>query len=780
MRRIPLVRALFAALVTFVAAAPAAAVQSDLTIFIDFDNDPATGCNDFASGFMGYDQRVVTTVDTTTGPNAAMVTQIEGFDCSNTQVFFDGTDHPVGIGNGDLPGFNVVETYWPIPASLPPPPLHPCQNEQQRRCIRIGAFAQNANGGSDTLFTTDGTPTGSPIQFFILGSVAEIPTLGQWGLLVLLLLLAGAATLKLRRQPRRALLTVALVLCAGGAAFAVLGDLDGNTLDEWPIGFRVAHDPTATNDGDDIASLYARSDVPATRVYFRIDASLVFNSNPTITSSATPTAPENQTLAVDVQSTDPDGDTEGAGLTYSITGGADQALFSINPNTGVLTFNSAPNFEAPADAGGNNVYDVQVTVTDSTTATGVQNIQVTVTSVNEAPSITSSATPSVAENQTSVIDVQSTDPDGETEGAGLTYSITGGADAALFSIVPATGVLTFNSAPDFEAPADAGANNVYDVQVTVTDAGTLTGVQNLQVTVTNAAEGPTITSSSTPSAPENQTAVIDVQSTDPEGDTEGAGLTYSITGGADAALFSIVPATGVLTFNAPPNFEAPSDAGANNVYDVQVTVTDSSTQTDVQNLQVTVTNVNEAPTITSSATPSVVENQTTVVDAQSTDPDGETEGAGLTYSITGGADAALFSIVPTTGVLTFNSAPDFEAPADSGANNVYDVQVTVTDAGTLTDVQNIQVTVTDITEPPTITSSSTRERAGEPDRGHRRAVDRSGRRHRRRRADLLDHRRCRCGAVLDRRRRRASSPSTARRTSRLRPTPAPTTSTTCR
>ena len=425
------------------------------------------------------------------------------------------------------------------------------------------------------------------------------------------------------------------------------------------------------------------------------------NEPPTITSSATPSAAENQTSVIDVQSTDPEGDTEGSGLTYSLTGGADQSFFSIVPATGVLTFNSPPNFEAPADAGANNVYDVQVTVTDSGTLTGVQNLQVTVTNVNEAPTITSSATPSAAENQTSVIDVQSTDPDGDTEGSGLSYSITGGADAALFSIVPATGVLTFNSAPDFENPQDSGANNVYDVQVTVTDSGTLTDVQNLQVTVTNANEPPTITSSATPSVAENQTAVIDVQSTDPDGDTEGSGLTYSITGGADAAQFSIVPATGVLTFNSAPNFEAPADAGANNVYDVQVTVTDSGTLTDVQNLQVTVTNVNEAPTITSSATPSAPENQTAVIDVQSTDPEGDTEGSGLTYSITGGADAALFSIVPSTGVLTFNSAPNFEAPADAGANNVYDFQVTVTDSGSQTGVQNLQVTVTNVNEAPT-------------------------------------------------------------------------------
>ncbi len=424
---------------------------------------------------------------------------------------------------------------------------------------------------------------------------------------------------------------------------------------------------------------------------------------PSITSAAAVSVPENQTAVIDVQSTDPDGDTEGAGLTYSLTGGADQLLFSIVPGTGVLTFNSPPNFEAPGDVGANNVYEVQVTVTDSDTLTGMQNLQVTVTDTNEAPSITSAAAVSVPENQTAVIDVQSIDPDGDTEGAGLTYSL-GGVDQALFSIVPATGVLTFNSPPNFEAPGDVGANNVYDVQITVTDSDTLTGVQNLQVTVTDANEPPSITSAAAVSVPENQTAVIDVQSTDPDGDTEGAGLTYSL-GGVDQALFSIVPATGVLTFNSPPNFEAPGDAGANNVYDVQITVTDSDTLTGVQNLQVTVTDANEAPSITSAAAVSVPENQTAVIDVQSIDPDGDTEGAGLTYSL-GGVDQALFSIVPATGVLTFNSPPNFEAPGDAGANNVYDVQVTVTDSDTLTGVQNLQVTVTDANEAPSITSAA--------------------------------------------------------------------------
>ena len=68
---------------------------------------------------------------------------------------------------------------------------------------------------------------------------------------------------------------------------------------------------------------------------------------------------------------------------------------------------------------------------------------------------------SVAENTTAVTTVTATDTDA---GATLTYSIIGGADAAKFTINATTGVLAFVSAPNFEAPTDAGANNVYDVR----------------------------------------------------------------------------------------------------------------------------------------------------------------------------------------------------------------------------------------------------------------------------------------------------------------------------
>ncbi|MDB5515210.1 MAG: hypothetical protein JWQ17_1968, partial [Tardiphaga sp.] len=419
------------------------------------------------------------------------------------------------------------------------------------------------------------------------------------------------------------------------------------------------------------------------------------NDAPVITSNgggdaASMSVAENQTAVTQVASADPDGPTP----VYAITGGADAALFAIDSATGELKFIAAPDFETPADADGDNVYDVQVKVSDGD-KTDIQDIAVTVTDVNEAPSMTSSAAVSVVENSTSVMTVTSTDPDA---GAAKTYTIVGGADAALFSLDAATGELKFIAPPNFETPADAGGKNVYDVKVQVSD-GTLTATQDIAVTVTDVNEAPVITSAPTVGVTENQTAVLTVASSDPDAN---ATRIFTITGGADAALFTIDSATGELKFIAPPNFEAPADAGGNNVYDVKVQVSDGAL-TAVQDIAVTVSNVNEAPSITSAATVSVTENQTAVLTVASTDPDAN---ATRIFTIVGGADAALFSLDAATGELKFIDPPNFETPADAGGNNVYDVKVQVSD-GALTAVQDIAVTVGNVNEAPVITSAAT-------------------------------------------------------------------------
>ncbi len=89
---------------------------------------------------------------------------------------------------------------------------------------------------------------------------------------------------------------------------------------------------------------------------------------------------------------------------------------------------------------------------------------------------------SIAENTTAVTTVTATDADLPAQT--LTFSISGGADAAKFAINSSTGVLTFLVAPDYENPTDAGANNVYDVTVQVSDGAGGTDSQAIAVTVT--------------------------------------------------------------------------------------------------------------------------------------------------------------------------------------------------------------------------------------------------------------------------------------------------------
>jgi VCBS repeat-containing protein len=310
-----------------------------------------------------------------------------------------------------------------------------------------------------------------------------------------------------------------------------------------------------------------------------------------------------------------------------------------------------------------------------------------VTNVNEAPSITSGSSASVAENTTSVMTVTGTDPDAGTT---LTYSITGGADASKFTIDSSTGALSFAAAPDYENPTDSNADNVYDVTVQVSD-GSLTASQAVAVTVTNVNEAPSITSGSSASVAENTTAVMTVTGTDPDAGTT---LTYSIAGGADASKFTIDSSTGALSFAAAPNYENPTDSNADNVYNVTVQVSDGSL-TASQAVAVTVTNVNEAPTITSPGTVSATENGTVVMKITAVDPDA---GTSLIYSIVGGADAAQFTIDSSTGVLSFITPPSFANPTDVGANNVYDVVVQASD-GTLADAKSISVSVESVGTP---------------------------------------------------------------------------------
>ncbi|WP_038630897.1 VCBS domain-containing protein [Pseudomonas chlororaphis] len=271
------------------------------------------------------------------------------------------------------------------------------------------------------------------------------------------------------------------------------------------------------------------------------------------------------------------------------------------------------------------------------------------------------------------------------------------------------------------------AHNEFAAGTTYTDTfavssadGTLTSVT---VHIAGSNDLPTITSNgggttASINLEENTAAVTTVAATD--ADLPAQILSYSIVGGADAAKFSIVTSTGALSFISAPNFEAPTDSGTNNVYDVIVRASDG-TLFDDQAIVVTVTGVNDnSPVITSNgggatASVNVAENTTAVTTVVASDADLPAQT--LSYSIlnTAGTDFSKFSI-SSSGVLTFNSAPDYENAQDIGGtdgDNAYVVDVQVADGNGGTDTQTLTVNVQNVVEtpvdsvPPTVTVTGT-------------------------------------------------------------------------
>jgi Ca2+-binding RTX toxin-like protein len=100
---------------------------------------------------------------------------------------------------------------------------------------------------------------------------------------------------------------------------------------------------------------------------------------------------------------------------------------------------------------------------------------------------------------------------------------------------------------------------------------------------------PVFSSSATVEVAENTLNVLTLTANDPDNDT----LSLSLTGGDDQNLFSL-DAAGNLSFNETPDFENPQDSNSDNTYQVQVQADDGNGEITTENLQIIVTNVNEA------------------------------------------------------------------------------------------------------------------------------------------------------------------------------------------
>ena len=420
------------------------------------------------------------------------------------------------------------------------------------------------------------------------------------------------------------------------------------------------------------------------------------NEPPVVTGTSTFTIAENQDLVgASYTATDPE-DPGGQITRWSVTG-TDSGDFEINEE-GQLSFRNAPDHEKPADSNKDNEYRVTVRASDGRYY-GTLDVTVTVSEVNEAPEIRSDSKTEISyqENRTSTLyTYRATDPEGDP----FRWSLSG-ADGGLFTISE-TGVLTFNSSPDYENEGDVDRDNDYEVTVQARDEESNTATLDVTVTVTDQNEPPGVTGQQSLTFGENQPTdrvLATYSATDPENPS--AVITrWSLTG-RDAGDFRI-DESGQLTFRNVPDHEKPADSNRDNEYEVTVRASDGRYYGTLD-VTVTVTEVNEAPELASNSKTEIShrENGTSILYTyRATDP----EKSDVRWFVRG-ADGERFAVYK--GILTFRRLRDFESPGDSDQDNDYVVTVVAADREGVEDTLEVTVTVTDENEGPEVSGGAT-------------------------------------------------------------------------
>ena len=405
-------------------------------------------------------------------------------------------------------------------------------------------------------------------------------------------------------------------------------------------------------------------------------------------------------------------DATGQLLRYDIEG-TDRAMFKATParDTGAPSETREIKISAKTELDHEKKSTLKITLraTDPFGQSATIAVTINVTDAPEAPKITGPKTVLYAENgKGTVATFTAKDPD---EGAKINWGLDNedGADHALFTINALDGVLTFEDPPDYEMPRDSGGgtpvatvtDNIYEVTVRATTVGVDTDdspskAQLVKVKVTDVPEKPEFAKSTDtltikedyteegmagtkgPDRPIGNPVTAMDPDTDPDADTTapyfGADMpTYSLSG-ADAASFSIVPATGQIVTKAKLDYETKKS------YMVTVTATDRSGGTDTIAITIEVLDVDEIGDIvegdlivTGSASETYAEKGTEAVATYTA----EGEKAAMATWTLEGDDKGDFRLDGSgvSRMLKFGSSPDYEMPADADKDNEYMVTV---------------------------------------------------------------------------------------------------------
>ena len=406
------------------------------------------------------------------------------------------------------------------------------------------------------------------------------------------------------------------------------------------------------------------------------------NESPTAVNLSASVIDENVDGAIvgDLTTTDVDA---GDAHTYELTG-ADADSFEVVDGQLKLKAGVSANFE------NKSTYSVTVTTTDSGGLTLSKDFAVTINDVND-PVILSTAISNQSNDEDSAFSftVPSntfTDEDGDT----LTYTATledGSALPTWLSFNSTTGTFTGTPLND-----DVGT-----IVVTVTASDGSSSVSDtFNLTVVNTNDDPTAVNLSASVIDENVDGAIVGDLTTDDVDV-GDSHTYTLSG-ADADSFEVVDGQLKLKAGVSANFENKS------TYSVTVTTRDVFGSTFAQSFNVTITDVNEAPTSITLSASAIDENATGAVVGTLNTADVDA-GDTFTYEISG-ADADSFEIVEGKLQLKSDISADYETQTS------YSVTVTATDSGGLTTAEDFTVNVNNLNDnSPSFTSSNSVEMA---------------------------------------------------------------------
>ena len=395
---------------------------------------------------------------------------------------------------------------------------------------------------------------------------------------------------------------------------------------------------------------------------------------------------ENTQSVATIKADDADGDA----FTYSLLDkeNFDTALFAINQR-GELTFKPQhiPDFENPEDLAMDHIYFTTVRVTDTRGLYGEQLVIVRISNVNEAPTIAGIPPTTVAQGREYTFTPISYGEDADTT---LEYTITNTPTWATFDT--ASGAL-------IGTPTNADVGITEDIVISVTDnIAAAVSLPAFSITVTNVNDAPTISGTTAFTIAENAGNGAMVGTITGADIDAGTVLAYFITAGNSSNAFTIDPDTGEITVNGDNKLDHETTPS----YSLTVTVGDGSLGAEVM-VTITVTDIDETPTFTISGLVDAEIQENTPYTSATPTTAGDTPVGTLAWTLSGD-DAADFSIDATSGVVSM-VARNFEAPEDTGADNVYSATVTVTDSDNNADTQDIAITVTDVDESATFTIS---------------------------------------------------------------------------